>query len=87
MTHVARVMDDARDFSRRVDAKGEGALEGARARARSIERDEARLPLVTLAERPSPSVARVRQTASAQGKRPIDFLECRVVIFFAFIFC
>ncbi len=41
-----RVMDFARDCSPRVDAKGEGTLEWARARARSIERDEARLPLV-----------------------------------------
>src|SRR5438552_14041586 len=41
---------------------------------------------LALAERPSPSMARLRQTASAQGKRSIDFLECRVVIFFVFIF-
>ena len=39
---------------------------------------------LALAERPSPSVA--RQTARAQGERPIDFLKCRVVIFFVFIF-
>src|SRR4029077_19873054 len=41
---------------------------------------------LAFAERPSPSVTRVRQTASAKGKRPIDFLKYRVVIFFAFIF-
>ena len=54
VTHVARVMDDARDFSRRVNAKGEGALEGARARARSIERREARIPLVSICGKAQP---------------------------------
>jgi hypothetical protein len=42
---------------------------------------------LAFAERPSPSMARVRQIASAKGKPPIDFLECRVVIFFVFLFC
>src|SRR5262249_44644180 len=54
VTHVARVMDDARDCSRRVDPKGEGALEGARARARSIERREARIPLVSIRGKAKP---------------------------------